>query len=86
MLMKSFILSQFSYCPRVWMFHSKTINQGINRIHERALRLSYDYTSTFKHLFELDKSITIHVRNLQMISIEMYKIVNGLASDIMNNL
>ena len=86
-LMKSFILSQFGYCPLVWMFHSKTLNHRINRIHERALRLSYnDYTSTFEHLLELDNSVTIHVRNLQMLSIEIYKIVNGLAPNIMSNL
>ena len=59
------ILSQFrGYCHLVWMFHSKTLRHRINRIHarhERGLRLSYiDYISTFEHLLELDKSVTIH--------------------------
>ena len=40
-LMKAFITSQFSYCPLVWMFHSRTLNNRINKIHERALRLAY---------------------------------------------
>ena len=40
-LMKAFITSQFSYCPLVWMFHSRTLNNRINKIHERALRLVY---------------------------------------------
>ena len=35
--MKSFILSQFGYCPLVWMFHSTKLNNRINKIHERAL-------------------------------------------------
>ena len=44
LLMKSFIESQFSYCPLIWMFCSRKMNQKINHIHERALRLGYqDY-------------------------------------------
>ena len=44
-LMKAFIESQFSYCPLIWMFHSRKLNNKINRIHERALRAAYgDYT------------------------------------------
>ena len=40
-LMKSFITSQFSYYPLIWMFHSRNLNNKIKRIHERALRLIY---------------------------------------------
>ena len=40
-LMKAFITSQFSYCPLIWMSHSRSLNNKINRIHERALRLVY---------------------------------------------
>ncbi|NRA91023.1 MAG: hypothetical protein HRU43_07880, partial [Simkaniaceae bacterium] len=35
-IMQSFILSQFGYCPLVWMFHSRKLNNRINRLHERA--------------------------------------------------
>ena len=37
--MNAFILSQFSYCPLIWMFQSRKLNHRINKIHERALRL-----------------------------------------------
>ena len=33
-IMTSFILSQFGYCPLVWMFHSKKLHNRINNIHE----------------------------------------------------
>ena len=33
-IMKSFITSQFGYCPLVWMFHSRGSNDRINKIHE----------------------------------------------------
>ena len=39
LLLKAFIESQFGYCPLVWMFYSRTLNNRINRLHERALRL-----------------------------------------------
>ena len=41
-IMKSFIESQFGYCPLIWMFHSRGLNNKINRIHERALRITYN--------------------------------------------
>ena len=37
----AFITSQFSYRPVVWMFHSRTLNNQINKILEKALRLVY---------------------------------------------
>ena len=30
-------------CPLVWMFHSKTMNSRINKLHEKALRLVYPF-------------------------------------------
>ena len=40
-VMKTFIASQFNYCPLIWMFHSRTINNKINRLHERAIRIVF---------------------------------------------
>ena len=50
-MMNAFVVSQFSYCPLVWMFHDRTVNKKINKIHERALRISYkDSCSNFEDL------------------------------------
>ena len=63
MLMNSFFMSQFSYCPLVWMCHSRTINNKINHLHERYLRVIYnDKISSFKELPERDGSVPIHNR------------------------
>ena len=43
--MKAFIENQLNYCPLMWMFHSRTMNNKINRIHERTLRLVFLITS-----------------------------------------
>ena len=76
--MKTFIESQFNYCPLVWMFHNRTLNDKINKLQERALRLVYkDDDLTFQQLLEKNKSFTIHERNLQKLAIEMYKVKNN---------
>ena len=87
-LMTAFIESQFSYCPLVWMFcHSRKLNNRINLIHERGLRIVYeDYTSSFEDLLTLDGSVTIHHRNIQKVAVEMFKIKNGLCPEIMKDL
>ena len=78
LLMNSFINSQFGYCPLIWSFCTRELNDKINRIHERGLRLVYlDYTSSFKDLLEKDKSVTIHQRNIRLLAIEMFKVLNG---------
>ena len=38
LIMNAFIFSQFGYCPLVWMFHNRKLNNHINNIHKRALR------------------------------------------------
>ena len=64
-LMNSFFNSQISYCPVIWMFQSSIMNNKINRLHERCMRLMYrDKTSSFEELLEQDKSVSIHTRNL----------------------
>ena len=80
LIMKTFIESQFNYCPLLWMCHSRTLNQKINKLHERALRVVYkDSNLTFQQLLEKDNSFTIHDRNLQKLAIEMYKVKHNLS-------
>ena len=60
-VMKTLIESQFNYCPVILMFHSRTIKNKINRLHERALRIVYSYfRSSFEGLLMKDNSFSIH--------------------------
>ena len=87
MIMKAFIESQFGYCPLVWMFHSRSFNNKINRIHERALRITYnDKLSSFQNLLEKDNSATIHHRNMKILATETYKFLQGLSPPLMNEI
>ena len=85
--MKSFIESQFSYCPLVWMFSGRFSNNRINHIHERTLRIVYsDYRLSFEEVLQKDKSISIHHRNIHYLAIEMFKVLKGLSSQMMNEI
>ena len=78
-LSAAFIESLFNYCPLVWMCHNRTLNNKINKLHERALRLVYkEKNLTFDELLEKDKSFSVHEKNLQTLAIEMYKVKNKL--------
>jgi hypothetical protein len=85
-LMNSFIESQFSHCPLVWMFClSRELNRRIDRIQERGLRIVYkDYTTSYKNLLKKNGSVCIHHRNIQTIATEMFKVKNGSCPEIWN--
>ena len=86
-LMKSFINSQFQYCPLAWMFHSRKLNTKINKLHERALRITYrDQESSFEDLLGYDNSVSVHQKNLQVLMIEMFKTKHGLNPPFMKEI
>ena len=73
--MKAFITSQLSYCPIVWMFHSRTLNDRINKIYERTLKFVYKNETflSFDDLLKRYRSVSIHPKNLQILATEIYK-------------
>ena len=78
-LVRAFITSQFQYCPLIWMFHSRQLNKKINKIQERALRITYqDAESTYSELLEKDY--------LQLLMTEMYKTRNDLNPSFMQEI
>ena len=85
-IMNAFINSQFGYCPLVWMMHSRKLNTRINRIHERALRVVFnDMVSSFEELLLRNNSVSIHIRNIQLLATELYKVANGFLPEIMSH-
>ena len=86
-LFNSSFLSQCNYCPLIWMNHNKSINRKINDLHERALRLiCCDHSSIFQELLQRENSVTIYQKNIQVLAIMMYKIVNNIAPTIVSEL
>ena len=59
-LLKTFITSQFDYCPLVWMCH-RGLNNRMSNLPERALRIVYqDKKSDFETLLKKDRSYNPH--------------------------
>ena len=77
-LMKTFIESQFIYCPLIWMLYSRALNNKLIHIYERALSTTFsDYKLSFNQLLDKDSSFTIHPKNLQSLATEIYKYPHG---------
>ena len=86
-LMNAFFNSQFNYCPLIWMCHSRENNNKINRLHERCLRIiCNDKRSPFNALLEKNGSVSIHERNIKILSTEMFKVNKNLAPPQMHDI
>ena len=84
-IMKSFIESQFGYCPLIWMFDSRGLNNKINRVHKRALRITHnDKSASYGELITKDRSVTIHHRNIKALAIEICKVMQGISPPLLN--
>ena len=64
-LMNAFTTSRFSYGPLVWMSYSRTMNNRINKIHEKALSIAHkdEANLCLDDLLKTEKSVSIHRRN-----------------------
>ena len=86
-MMNTFIISHFRYCPLVWMLHDRSVNKKINKIHKRALRIAYkDSCSNFEELLTKANSVTIHHKDLRLLSTEIFKTQRNLNPSFMNQI
>ena len=78
-LIQSFVLSNFNYCPLVWMLSSvKSLNE-IENLQKRALRFMLSgYESSYDKLLRLSGSCAINVRLKRYLCVEIYKTLNDL--------
>ena len=69
------------------MFHSRKLNDKINRLQERALRIVFrDNNLSFEELLLKDHSFSIHHRNIHLVAIEMFKIKNNITPEIVRDI
>ena len=69
------------------MFHTKQLNNRINSLHEKALRVTYQgRNSSFSELLNLDKSVSICYRNIKYLLLEIYKVKMELSPPIMSDI
>ena len=82
--MNSFIESQYGYCPLIWTFHGRGVNNKNN--HESSFRIIYiDSNSSFKYLLKKDNSFTVQHRNIQSLAMDLFKVKENLLKTIIND-
>ena len=57
--MMTFFKYQSNYCSVIWMFHSRSLNNKINNLHERCSKIIHSYKKwNFEELFIWDNSVS----------------------------
>ena len=86
-LTNAFFTLHFSYFSLVWMCHSLANNNKMNRLDERCFLIVYnDKQSSLDELLEIDGSVLIHLRSIQVLATEMYKLIKNLSPPVMNRI
>ena len=62
------------------MFHDRNLNNKINRIQQRV----YQNNLSFCELLDLDNSVTVHQKYLQVLVTQSYNVKNGIAPESLN--
>ena len=69
------------------MFYDRTMNHRINHVHERAMRIAHkDHGNDFGYLLDKSNSVPIHVRNLQLLMMEIFKTKSHLNPPFMKKI
>ena len=86
-LISSYIISNFNYCPLVWMFSTAKSLNKIDSLQKRALRFLYnDYSISYEGLLEEAGKVKMNVYRLRNLCVEIYKTINKLNPEFMNNI
>ena len=84
---KTFIMSNFNYCPVIWMFTSKASLSKLETLQKRALRFVLnDYESTDQHLLHNYNVPGIKILLLRNLAIEVYKCATKINPAYLNEM
>ena len=84
---KSFIISNFNYCPVVWLFTSKSALSKLENIQKRALRFVLnDYETDYNDLLTKANLPGIKTMTLRQLAIEVYKSITKINPEYFNEL
>ena len=76
-LINSYFISNFNYCPLVWMFSNATSLKKIENLRKRALRFLYnDYQLSDEELLDKANSSIMNVNRLRFLCLKIYNTIN----------
>ena len=80
-------MSNFNYCPLVWVFSNARSLNKIENLQKRALRfLCNNYQLTYEELLDKANSSTMNVKRLRFLCVEIYKTINNLNPSFMKQI
>ena len=86
-LINTFVLSNFNYCPLVRMLTNAKSVHKIESIQKSALRFMLnDYESSYEDLLKKSGNPSMKLRRTGSLCIEIYKIITNLNPEFMKNL
>ena len=86
-LINSFVLSNFNYCPVVWILTNMKSVHKIEAIQKRALHFMLnDYESSYEDFLKKSGNPSLNPRRTKSLCIEIYKTINNLNPEFMKNL
>ena len=86
-VIESFVLANFNYCPLVWHFCSCDSMKKLERIQERAFRLLLnDYDSDYDQLLTKVNKPTLEIRRIKFLATEIFKTIHDLNPSYMKEI
>ena len=86
-LINSYIISNFHYCPLVGVFSTANSLNKVKSLQKRPLRFLYnDYSISYEDILEKAGKVKMSVNWLRNLCVEIYKTINKLNSEFMNNI
>ena len=86
-LINSYFMANFNYCPLVWMLSNANSLKKIANLQKRALRfLCNDYEISYEELLSKSSTSSMNIKRLRALCVELYKTINKLNPDFMRDL
>ena len=77
---KSFVMSNFNYCPLVWHFCGKLLCDKLEKLNYRALKITFnDYRSSYRDLLIRANLPSLELNRIRQLACEVYKAIHGLS-------
>ena len=86
-VVNSFNYANLNYYPLVWHFSTCESIRKIEKIQKRCLRIVFDgYGSNYDVLLRKSEKVTMEIKRLRFLAIEIFKTVNNLNSNYVKDI
>ena len=86
-LYDTFTMSNFNYCPLIWMYHGKTLNNRVDRVQSRSLRILHiDFNIPYEVLLERIDERKVHIKKLQNLMLLIFQCLTKESPSFMRTL